>query len=449
MKWVRRISVGLAALVVVLLVLPFFIALDDYIPRIEKEASSRLGEPVSIGSLKLALMPLPHLTVTGISVGKAEDVKVGKVTVAPDLTSLMSPAKVIRSIEIDGVVLTQRALDKIPVWSKSDPQGGRQPPQIRVESIRLRDALIRFERANFGPFDATAKLNHSGEPETLSIVARDGKLKLEIKPEKSSYRIEALAKGWQPPLGPRIMFDELGIRGVATLHHAELSEVRARLYGGTVAGSATVAWKKGLQIKGRAAVQQVEIRQLLVALGRPASMSGRLNASPVFSAGAASAAQLAGALRLETPFDVRNGVLHGVDISKAATSFIGKEGTKGGETRFDQLSGHLAVDRGTRRLTRILISSGALAADGNVTVSPQEQLSGRINANLKVAGVSTGVPLNVSGTTQSPMVFPTGGTVAGAAAGTALLGPGLGTTTGAKVGGWVEGLFGGRDEGGK
>jgi uncharacterized protein involved in outer membrane biogenesis len=449
MKWAKRLGIGLAALLLVLLVLPFFIALDDYIPQIEKEASARLGEPVRIKSLKVALMPLPHLTVSGIAVGKAEDLKVGKVTATPELMSLFGSPKVIRTIEIDGVVMTQKAFDRIPVWSKADPKTAHQPPLVRVESIRLDDALIRFDRASFGPFDATARLNQAGEPQSVSIVTRDGKLKLEVKPEKSSYRIEALAKGWQPPLGPRVLFDELAIRGVATLNDAELTEVRARLYGGNVTGSASVAWKKGLQIKGKAAIHQVEIRPVLQALGRPATLSGRLTASPVFSAGAATAAQLGGALRLETPFEVRSGVLHGVDISKAATSFIGKEGGKGGETRFDQLSGHLVVDRGTRRLTQIRIASGVLAADGNVTVSPQDQLSGRINANVKVAGVSTGVPLNVSGTVQSPLVFPTGGTVAGAAAGTAILGPGLGTTTGAKVGGWVEGLFGKKEEGGK
>jgi uncharacterized protein involved in outer membrane biogenesis len=427
-------------------VLPFFIALDDHIPRIEQEASARLGEPVRIESLKVALMPLPHLTVNGITVGKAESLKVGKVTATPDLMSLLSSPMVIRTIEIDGVVMTEKAFDRIPVWSKADPKAARAPPQVRVESIRLGDAVIRFDRASFGPFDATARLNRAGEPESLSIVTRDGRLKLEIKPEKSNYRVEALAKGWQPPLGPRVLFDELAIRGVATLNDAELTEVRARLYGGTAAGSAAVAWKKGLQIRGKAAVHQVEIRPVLLALARPATLSGRLTASPVFSAAAPTLAQLGDALRLETSFAVRNGVLHGVDISKAATSFIGKEGSKGGETRFDQLSGHLVVDRGTRRLTQIRIASGVLAADGNVTISPKEQLSGRINANVKVAGVSTGVPLNVSGTTQSPLVFPTGGTVAGAAAGTAILGPGLGTTTGAKVGGWVEGLFGKKEE---
>jgi uncharacterized protein involved in outer membrane biogenesis len=446
MKWAKRIGIGFAALLAILLVLPFFISLNDYIPRIEKEASARLGEPVSIKSLTVSLLPLPHLTVDSITVGKTQDITIGKVTVAPELLSLVASVKVIRTIEINGLVLTQKALDKIPVWTKVDPKVPQQPAQVRVESIRLDDALVKFDRNSFGPFDAVVKLTHSGEPETASIVTRDGKLKVNVKPEKSTYLIEALAKGWQLPLGPPILFDELAVKGVATLTDANFNDVRARLYGGSVAGAATVAWKKGIQLRGKAAVNQVEIRSLLQALGRPATMSGRLSANPVFSATAPVAGQLANALRLETPFEVKNGVLYGMDITKAATSLISKEGSKGGETRFDQLSGHLALDRGTRRLTQLKISSGSLAADGNVTISPRDELSGRVNAQVRVAGTSAVVPLNVMGSVQSPLLLPTGGTLAGAAVGTAILGPGLGTSTGAKVGGWVEGLFGKKEE---
>lgn len=446
MKWAKRIGIGFAALLAILLVLPFFISLNDYIPRIEKEASARLGEPVSIRSLTVSLLPLPHLTVDGIAVGKTQDITIGKVTVAPELLSLMASVKVVRTIEARGVVLTQKGIDKIAALTKADPKAPQQPASVRIQRIRLDDALVKLEKASFGPFDAEASLNAAGEPESVSIVTQDGKLKISIRPEKSTYQIDALAKGWQLPLGAAIVFDELAIKGVATLNDASFNDVRAKLYGGSVTGSATVAWKKGLQLKGKAAVNQVELRSLLQALGRPATMGGRLNANPVFSANAPGAGQLAGVLRLETAFDVKNGVLYGVDISKAATSLISKEGAKGGETRFDQLSGHFTLDRGTRRLTQLKISSGSLAADGNVTVSPKDELSGRINANVRVAGVSTGVPLNVTGTVQSPMLFPTGGTIAGAAAGTAILGPGLGTTTGAKVGGWVEGLFGKKEE---
>jgi hypothetical protein len=81
-----------------------------------------------------------------------------------------------------------------------------------------------------------------------------------------------------------------------------------------------------------------------------------------------------------------------------------------------------------------------------VSISPKKELSGRINAQVKAVGTSANVPLNVGGTVDAPLLYPTGGTMAGAAVGTVMLGPGFGTSVGAKVGGWAEGLFGKKDE---
>src|SRR5687767_15861585 len=104
MKWLKILGGLVVVLVLALAAIPFFISLDDYIPRIEQEVSARLREPVKIGSLKAAGLPLPHMTVRGITVGKTEDIKVGSVTVTPDLWSLMGATRVIKSIEIDGLV---------------------------------------------------------------------------------------------------------------------------------------------------------------------------------------------------------------------------------------------------------------------------------------------------------------------------------------------------------
>jgi uncharacterized protein involved in outer membrane biogenesis len=443
MKWLKWIGVVLGVIVLILAAVPFFISLDDFIPTIEKEVSALLREPVKIGSLRAAGLPLPHVTVSGITIGRTGDIKVGKVTVTPDLWSLLSETKVIKSIEIDGLVLTQKAIDKIPGWIPADDGKTAQPPAVRVESITLDDAIVKLQKTTFGPFDAKLSLTGDGNLESASIVNRDGKLKAFIKPQKPGYLIDAAAKSWKLPVGPAIQFDELIVKGVATLNGAALSEVRAKLYGGTVSGKANVAWKKGIQLKGNAEVNQVEIKPLLQALGRPPTLSGKLVAKPVFSASAPKPDQIVNALRLATPFDVQNGVLHGVDIKKAATSLIRKDGGKGGETRFDKLSGHLAMDRGTRRLTQLIVVSGSLSADGNVTVTPKDELSGRVNAKVLAGSVAAAtVPLNVSGTVESPLLLPTGGTLAGAAVGTAILGPGVGTSVGAKVGQWTEGLFG-------
>lgn len=449
MKWLKVVGGLLLLLIAALAALPLFLSLDDYVPRLEQEVSARLKEPVKIGSLKAAGLPLPHVTVHGITVGKTQDIMVGKVSVTPDLWSLTSGTKVIRSIEIEGLVLTQKALDKIPAWIPPAPKPGSPvpPPAVRVEVIKLDDAVVRLQKATVGPFDARLSLSGEGSLVSASLVTRDGKLKAHVKPDGPRYLIDANAKGWTVPLGAPLHFDELLVKGVATVNDASLSDIRAKLYGGMVSGNATAAWRKGIQARGSAEVNQVEIAPVLKALGRPATLSGKLTAKPVsFSASAARADQLANALRLQSPFDVQNGVLNGVDVQKAATSLISRDGGKGGQTRFDRLSGHLAIDRGTRRLTRLNVVSGSLSGDGNVTISPQDQLSGRVTARVGTTSVaSAAVPLNVSGTLESPMLLPTGGTVAGAAIGTAVAGP-LGTAAGAKVGQWTESLFGKKEE---
>jgi uncharacterized protein involved in outer membrane biogenesis len=442
----KRILIALAVLLVIAGALPFFISLNDYIPRIEKEVSARLKEPVSIKSIKFTALPLPHVTVDGITIGKADDIKLGKVRVTPDLFSLLQSTRVIKSIEIDSLVLTRKAIDRIPAWAKSDDTRSPQAaPQVRVESIRLDNAVVRLEKVDFGPFDVRVRLDSKGEPEDVSITTQDGKLKALIKPDKSNYLIEASAKSWTLPVGPALVLDELIIKGVVTLNDASLGEVSAKLYGGTAIGKTMISWQKGLQLDGNLDVRQLELQKVASILSPGTHVSGKLSAKPVFSASAVSADQLMNALRLETPFNVQNGALHGVDIQKAATNLV-KQGTTGGETRFEQLSGHLVMEHGSYRFTQLKIASGALAADGNVSISPKKELSGRINAQLKAVGTSANVPLNVAGTVDAPLLHPTAGTMAGAAVGTVILGPGFGTSLGAKVGGWAEGLFGKKEE---
>jgi hypothetical protein len=169
-------------------------------------------------------------------------------------------------------------------------------------------------------------------------------------------------------------------------------------------------------------------------------LNGRLTAKPVFSANAPNAEQLKNALKLETPFDIRDGVLQGIDIQKAATSLI--TGDSSGQTKFDVLSGRFAMERGTQRITNLKVSSGSLAADGNVTIAPNKALSGRINAQVRVGGLAAAtVPLNITGTVDSPLALPTAAALTGGAIGTAIL-PGVGTAIGTKAGNWAEGLFG-------
>jgi uncharacterized protein involved in outer membrane biogenesis len=440
MKWLKRLGIVVFLLILLLGMLPLFISVDDYRPKIEQLVSERIKEPVRLKSLRLAGLPLPHLVIEGVEIGKS-DVKVGRISVTPDLLSLLTDIKIIRSVDISGLVINQNAMDRLPLWIASDPRAKPAHFQIVVRSVSLDDAMLKLQKASFGPFDARINISSAGQPERADITARDGKFKASIKPAAGKFNIDLQAKDWRMPAGPPIHFEELQVRGVATLNDADLPEIRARLYGGTVTGQMTAGWRKGLQLKGSYAVSALELRDLVPMFSPQTKLSGRLTAKPVFSANAANAEQLKNAMKLETPFDIRDGVLDGIDIQKAATSLITKDSS--GQTRFDVLSGHFAMDRGTQRISNLNVASGSLAADGNVTIAPNKALSGRINAQVKVGGLAAAtVPLNISGTLDSPLALPTGAAMAGGAIGTAIL-PGVGTAIGTKAGNWVEGLFGG------
>jgi len=442
MKFIKFTALTLLVLIIAVAIIPLFVSLEDYRPEIEKKASAALKTEVRLKSLKLVGLPLPHLTVTGIEIGKGGDIKVGAVTVTPDLGSLLSDTKVIRSVNVEDLALSQKGIDRITAMAQSSPGKKAVAPAVLVRSIRLSNATVKLQKAGFGPFDARIDLAATGQPENADIVTRDGKLKITVKPAGKNFNLDVLAKNWKPPVGPPLLFDELTIKGVATTADANLSDVRAKMYGGTVAGKTTVGWQKGIQLKGNYAVNGIELRDLIPLFSPETKVTGRLTAKPVFSGSAPDADRLKNALKLTTPFDIRDGVLDGIDIQKAATSLITKDSS--GQTRFDTLTGHFAMDRGTQRITDLKVASGSLAADGNVTIAPNRTLSGRINAEVKAGSLAAAsVPLNISGTLDNPRALPTGATVTGAAVGTAILGPGVGTTVGAKIGGWADSLFGG------
>jgi uncharacterized protein involved in outer membrane biogenesis len=442
MKWFKRSAIALGIVILLLATLPFLISLDDYVPTIEREASARLKQPVTVEGVRLFLFPMPHVTVSGIAVGKPADIRAASVKVTPDLWSLLGAVKVIRDIEVEDLVLTQAAIEKLPPSTKS----GGQPAAVRLGSVRVKNATVLIGKSKIGPLDANVNLNAAGEPQEIAAGMRDGTLQIKIRPEGDKFLIDGIGKAWKLPVGPPVILDEFKLKATATLDHATVSEIDARLYGGRVNGSATLRWQKSMQLNGRFNVQQVELKNLLPLLSPGNRVSGKLSAKPVISAKAASAAQLGNALRIETPFNVQNGVLYGVDIQKAAGNLLSKEPT-GGETRFDELSGQMLMERAALRFTQLKVASGALAASGNVTISPNKELSGRVSAEVKAGSIaSASVPLNVSGTVQSPLLLPTGGTMAGAAVGTAILGPGVGTSVGAKVGEWTENLFGRKEQ---
>jgi hypothetical protein len=131
-----------------------------------------------------------------------------------------------------------------------------------------------------------------------------------------------------------------------------------------------------------------------------------------------------------------------------AASLLVKQDATGGQTQFDKFSGKLGIVGKQYKLSNLDISSGLLSAKGHVTVTPKDELDGMIDVAVKKSVGLVEVPLVVAGTTASPLVYPSKAAIAGAAVGTAILGPGVGTSLGIKASKGldkIKDLFGGDD----
>ena len=229
-----------------------------------------------------------------------------------------------------------------------------------------------------------------------------------------------------------------------TLTEFTLSGLKVKLYGGTVDGSAVVRSSEAL-VRADIAFGNIAIEPVVQALSNEVTLTGSVDGKAKFSVKVKEFEHFPQNLQLDGEFRVSNGVLRKVDLVQAASNPL-KEGNKGGTTSFNELSSLLSVDASGYHFRKLKVSSGALNAEGKVDVSPQQQLSGLLDTDLKGTATLISMPLVVSGTLDDPVLRPTKSALAGASVGTVLLGPGLGTALGIKAGNLLNKLFGKKNE---
>lgn len=439
----KRAALAGAALLALLVFVPFLLPMGAYVKQVEQVASETLGQPVSVGFLRLALLPTPRVNVGDIRIGRNDDVRVDNIAVMPQLSSLFSEVKIISSIVVKHPTVKESALDFFSAMPKPKSSGG--PAKVLIRRLVIKDAQLELEGIKVPALNVEATLVADNKLHSASLVSADGKFKMYATPKGEGYGIKLDAHQWIPPAGPPLLFDSLSADMSIQGNHLEVSVLDANFYRGTLNATAGLDWGKGWHSSGKFTTRGIELGEVAALFGKKKLLSGRLSGDGSFSANAKEAASLADHLVLNYKFNVVKGVLHGVDLAKAATLLL-TAGGKGGETKFDEMTGTLHIAGKQIEMKPFKVVSGLLAASGGIKVSPAKQLDGKIEVELKKGMAAVSVPLQVSGTLDNPSVMPSKAVMAGAVAGTAMFGPGLGTSLGVKAGSGmdkIKGLFGG------
>ncbi|MDP2694096.1 MAG: AsmA family protein [Gallionella sp.] len=283
----------------------------------------------------------------------------------------------------------------------------------------------------------SAKGALSGKAGTLGALKDNFRFSGEVLISHATARIAA---GLQHPL----VLDEIKARVAAQPEHLELNALEAKLYGGKLSGKMSVN-RKDAVLAAEIAVNGIAMQTLVEALTNEVLFTGSMDGAAKFSMHLDEFERFPENMQLAGNFHLRNGVLSKVDLAQAASN-PGKANAAGGTTRFDNLTGLLNVDASGYHFRKLKIVSGALNAEGRLDVSPSLQLGGMLDTDVKGTAGLVSMPMVVSGTLNNPVVRPSKSALAGAAVGTAILGPGLGTAVGIKIGGFLHKLFGKNDD---
>ena len=436
----KKTFLAIFVVFVVLAVVPFLMPMGAYVAQIEQAASQKLGVPVKIESLHFAVLPTPRANISGLVVGNNEDIRVADVAAVLDVTTLLNDVRVISKLDIDEPVLKESAIALLGTIAAQQGES-TGPAPVELRRIVVDDARIDMQGMNLPTMDADIDLAAGGKLEKALLTSSEGNLTIDLTPKDAGYAAAIKAEKWTSPVGPKLVFDKL----TANLEYAgstlKFPQVEAALYRGSLTASGSLDWTKNWHLSGNFKTNGIELGDATKLFTRAVKVTGRITGDGKFRSSANEPGKLVDALALDYKFSVTDGVLYGMDLVKAASLLI-RQGTTGGETHFDELSGKLYTRGKQIEVRPVHLVSGLLGADGHVKVMPDKSLSGRIDADIKKGVSLVTVPLAISGTMDSPMVLPTKAALAGGAAGTVLMGP-LGTGLGVKAGSALDKLFGG------
>lgn len=257
-------------------------------------------------------------------------------------------------------------------------------------------------------------------------------IRLVTRPQADALQYELHASHLRLPVGPPLQFATLDLRGDLRAGQITFAAAHATSYAGELEFPGRLTWESGWQWTFAAHGRQLRLDPLLAVFDRH-NLDGRLDADCDGKLAGPTAAALFAQPHLRCDFAIADGVLRRTDLEQAARLFKSASKTAG-NTPFDRLSGRLLMQSGQSRFTGMKLRSTALEASGGVTIAADRRLSGEVNAGLKNTGGMVSVPLVVSGSMDDPVLRPTTSAMAGGAAGTVLLGPGVGTAVGVKVG---------------
>jgi hypothetical protein len=379
--WGKPLALGIAALLVLGLVLVHLISFDGRIPNFEKALAAQFQQPVKIRTLHLAVLPRIHLRLDDVTVGGEGQIRVGSIKAFGAMGNLFDERKAFTSLELDTPVLTAEGLG----WLLF---GRRQGPNMAFGEVKAVNASLELKDIALPAFDATLQADADGGWKSIVIASQDQNLGLTLTPKGTSVHVEINARSFKLPFGSTSTLEEFAAKGTVDAGSLTLNEFSGFTHGGSLSGNARLKWDSRWSLAGELNFKQIDTARVVPEL----VTGGRLAGTASYAMQADRAATLFAAPYFEGSFAMPWGTLHGVDLGRMLQG-----GEARGETQFTELSGNFVHEHQATQLRQVRLAQGALSAGGTVDIDADGKVRGHLAASLKLPGAQRRANLALSG----------------------------------------------------
>ena len=385
---------GLLVLVVLAVFgLPYVWAPDGYIPVLEAEMSAQIKQPVHIQKTGFSLLPWPKLDLIGVTVGNAEEIKIGNMEVIFDFSALFAPTKSISDLKFSNVTLAGSALEKTLGWLQT--AGGLE--NYPVTRMEFKGVHINAEEMKLPLLSGVAKFDPQGKFTHANLSSDDAKLVLEMSLLQGNLRVEVNVHESPLPIFPTLKFNDLSVNVSVANGQIILSDFFAHIHGGTLTGKGHLDWNNGWKLQGLVNARNLDLNKMFPDFVLSGEMLGEVKvvmASTLLS-------QLAKDASIEGSFEAKNGVIAKIDVENIAR--FGARPGVAGHTNFKELSGTIKSNNEGLRISVSKLASASANTSGLIDVDENQKLSGKLNVDIRGV-VNASIPLQLSGSAKDPIL---------------------------------------------
>ncbi len=389
---VGKIALGLLVFTLLsVVILPYVLPLKGYIAPIEQKLSAQFKQPVHVGNLSASTLP-PRLKLAGVTIGEAQELKVGNAIVTFNPFSIFSAVKEVRSVDLIDVTVAGAVFGKQLAWLLAISDNANFP----VSHVTVQHAKMEGEEISLPVFNGEIDIEQ-GKVSKVAIRSDDAKFDVGIQPAQERWLITLNVKEAAFPVFPNVLFSDLSAKGELSADEVSFASIEGQAYGGFLSGKAKLNWQNGWQLQGRIEARSVELGKLLPKL----SVTGELAGEGNFTASSSKLIKLAENQQMEGVFVVKKGVVNGLDMVETAR-LGNRQNASGGRTHFDELTGNFQANGRAQHFQQLRITSGILSGSGAFDVNSGSQITGRFSVDLKSRGGTSSMAL--SGTLTEPVL---------------------------------------------